>query len=237
MAGRSYREKEWIPKTELGKKVFAGEVASLEEILASGKKILEPQIIDFLLRGQTKEEVLEVTSTQRMTGSGRKQLMRAVVLLGSSGFVGVGVGKAFESRDAIQEAILDAKKHLVKVSLGCGSWECGCGLQHSLPQEVRGSNGSTKILIKPAPRGVGIVAGGIAKKVLDFAGVEDAWTFSRGRTRNILNTVLATINALDSLNRLKKGKESGEDEGEGESTSAMQGADEGAGESGKETGR
>ncbi|NYZ78051.1 30S ribosomal protein S5, partial [Candidatus Micrarchaeota archaeon] len=108
MAWRSYREKEWIPKTELGKKVLAGEVASLEEILASGKKILEPQIIDFLLKGQTKEEVLEVTSTQRMSGSGRKQLMRAVVLLGSSGLVGVGVGKAFESRDAIEEAILDA---------------------------------------------------------------------------------------------------------------------------------
>jgi len=215
MAWRSYREKEWIPKTELGKKVLAGEVASLEEILASGKKILEPQIIDFLLKGQTKEEVLEVTSTQRMSGSGRKQLMRAVVLLGSSGLVGVGVGKAFESRDAIEEAILDAKKNLINVTLGCGSWECGCGLHHSLPQEVRGQNGSTKILIKPAPRGVGLVSGGTAKKVLDFAGVEDAWTFSRGRTRNILNTVLATINALDSLNHLKKGKEAGGNAAEG----------------------
>lgn len=210
----SYSEKEWIPKTELGRKVLAGEITSLDEILALGKKILEPQIIDFLLKGRTKEEVLEVTSTQRMSGSGRKQLMRAVVLFGSSGFVGVGVGKAFETKDAIEDAILDAKNNLVKVTLGCGSWECGCGLPHSLPQEVRGQNGSTKILIKPAPRGVGIVSGEIVKKVLDFAGVKDAWTFSRGRTRNVLNTVLATINALDSLNHLKKGKETGEKDGE-----------------------
>jgi len=216
MVGELYQEKEWIPKTSLGRKVLNGEITSLDEILASGKKILEPQIIDFLLKGQTKEEVLEVTSTQRMSGSGRKQLMRAVVLLGSSGFISVGVGKAFESRDAIEEAILDAKKHLVKVNLGCGSWECGCGLPHSLPQQARGSNGSTKILIKPAPRGVGIVAGEITKKVLEFAGVKDAWTFSRGRTRNILNTVLATINALDSLNHSKKGKKNSENKSETE---------------------
>ncbi len=213
---------DWVPKTVLGKKVLAGEITSLDEVLAAGKRVLEPQIIDFLLKGQKKEEVLEVTSTQRMSGSGRKQLMRAVVLLGSSGFVGAGVGKAFESRDAIEEAILDAKKHLIKVSLGCGSWECGCGLPHSLPQEVRGSNGSTKIIIKPAPRGVGLLAGEIANNVLELAGVEDAWTFSRGRTRNILNTVLATINALDSLNHLKKGKESGESASESASESVKE---------------
>jgi small subunit ribosomal protein S5 len=199
---------EWVPRTELGKKVLAGEYSTLEDVFNSGRKILEPQIIDFLLKGQLSEEVMEVTSTQRMTGCGRKMLMRAVVLVGNrSGYVGVGVGKAPESRDAINEAVLDAKKNIVRVRLGCGSWECGCGQPHTVAREVHGSNGSTHIWIKPAPRGVGIVAGATSKKVLELAGVRDAWSFAKGRTRNALNMILATINALNSLNQLKKGSE------------------------------
>ncbi len=197
---------EWVPRTELGKKVVAGEYSSLEAVFNSGRKILEPQIIDFLLKGQLAEEVMEVSSTQRMTGCGRKMQMRAVVLVGNrSGYVGVGMGKAPESRDAISEAVLDAKKNLVRVSLGCGSWECGCGQPHTVLREVHGNSGSTHIWIKPAPRGVGLVAGGTAKKVLELAGVHDAWSFAKGRTRNVLNMILATINALNSLNSLKKG--------------------------------
>ncbi|MGB9577210.1 MAG: 30S ribosomal protein S5, partial [Candidatus Norongarragalinales archaeon] len=122
------------------------------------------------------------------------------------GVIAVGVGKAPETRDAIAEAIRDAKKHVFLVRLGCGSWECGCGTPHSIPQEVRGKNSSTSIIIKPAPRGVGLAAGTTAKKVLQMAGVKDAWTFTKGRTRNTLNMVLATIKALDKLNQLKHGK-------------------------------
>ncbi|MEM0475283.1 MAG: 30S ribosomal protein S5 [Candidatus Norongarragalinales archaeon] len=204
--GLENEAREWVPRTELGKKVLAGEYATLEDVFNSGRKILEPQIIDFLLKGQLVEEVMEVKNTQRMTGCGRKMLMRAVVLVGNrGGYVGVGVGKAPESRDAINEAILDAKKNIIRVRLGCGSWECGCGRQHTVPREVRGSNGSTHIRIKPAPAGVGIVAGETTKRVLELAGVRDAWSFAKGRTRNVLNTILATIAALDSLNKLKKG--------------------------------
>ena len=204
---------EWIPRTELGKKVLAGEYSTLESVFNSGRKILEPQIIDFLLKGQLTEEVMEVTSTQRMTACGRKMVMRAVVLVGNhSGYVGVGMGKAPESRDAINEAVLDAKKNIIRVRLGCGSWECGCGQPHTVAREVHGNNGSTHIWIKPAPRGVGIVAGETSKKVLELAGVHDAWSFAKGRTRNVLNMILATISALDSLNNLKKGTDAQSEE-------------------------
>lgn len=215
------QREEWVPRTELGKKVLAGEYATLEEVFNSGRKILEPQIIDFLLKGQLAEEVMEVTSTQRMTACGRKMLMRAVVLVGNrAGYVGVGMGKAPESRDAINEAVLDAKKNIVRVRLGCGSWECGCGQQHTVARKVHGSNGSTHIWIKPAPRGVGIVAGGTSKKVLELAGVRDAWSFAKGRTRNVLNTILATISALNSLNSLKRGTDAALEEEAAEEAAA-----------------
>ncbi|MCX6767474.1 MAG: 30S ribosomal protein S5 [Candidatus Micrarchaeota archaeon] len=202
-------QKEWLPRTELGKKVAGGEITSIDQVFESGKKILEPQIIDVLLP-DLREEVLERRSTQRMTASGRKQQMRAVVVIGNgNGYIGAGVGKAPDTRRAIAEAIVDAKKNVMKVQLGCGSWECGCGTGHSIMQRVTGRSGTTEISIKPAPRGVGIVAGKAAKKVLELAGVRDAWTFARGRTRNVLNTVLATISALESMNRLKKGAGAG----------------------------
>jgi len=203
---REREVKEWIPKTELGKKVASGEITSVDEVFASGKKILEVEIIDRLLP-DLKDEVVEISSKQRMTAYGRKQTMRAVVLLGNrGGYIGVGVGKAAETRDAIQEGINDAKKHIIKVDLGCGSWECGCGTGHSIKRKTRGKSSSSEVNLIPAPKGVGIVAGEFAKKVLELAGVNDCWSFSKGRTKNVLNTVLATIDALESLNRLKKGK-------------------------------
>ncbi len=202
---REEEKKEWTPRTALGKAVASGAITDIDAIFNSGRKILEPQIIDVLLP-DLKDEVLEIESTQRMTASGRKQQMKAVVILGNGrGYIAVGVGKAAETKDAITKAITDAKKSIVKVNLGCGSWECGCGTPHSITQSVVGKNSSTSILLKPAPRGVGIVAGETARKVLEMAGVKDCWSFTKGRTRNIHNVILATIHALDALNRLKRG--------------------------------
>ncbi|MFH0836291.1 MAG: 30S ribosomal protein S5 [Candidatus Micrarchaeota archaeon] len=207
---REAREKslqDWTPRTDLGRKVVSGEISSIQQVIESGKKILEPEIIDFLIP-DLQEEVLAVSSTQRMTASGRKMAMRVVLIVGNkNGVVGVGVGKAPETRDAIAEALKDGKKHLAFITLGCGSWECGCGTQHSLVMKVSGKNSSTEVVIKPAPRGVGLVAGEVAKKVLEAAGVKDAWVFTKGRTRNVLNMATATVSALESLNRLKPAPE------------------------------
>jgi small subunit ribosomal protein S5 len=201
----SGQSRQWAPKTELGKRVASGQVTSIDEVFASGQRILEPEIVDALLP-DLRDEVLEVTSTQRMTAYGRKQQMRAIVVMGSErGYICVGVGKAAESRDAIGKAIEDAKKNVVKVSLGCSSWECRCGTNHSITRTSIGKNSSTQIEIKPAPRGVGIVANETAKKVLQLAGVKDVWTQTKGRTRNVLNMVLATVDALSKLNTLKEG--------------------------------
>ncbi len=204
---RDRRDKpEWVPRTSLGRRVQSGEVSSYEQVIFSGARVLESEIVDALLP-DLKEEVIEICSTQRMSAYGRKMKMRAVAVMGNSkGFIAVGMGKAAETRDAIAEAIKDAKKSVVKVPLGCSSWECSCGTPHSITRTILGKSASTQILLKPAPRGVGIVANETAKKVLELAGVKDVWTFAKGRTRNKLNMVLATISALNALNELKGGR-------------------------------
>jgi len=153
-----------------------------------------------------EDDVLEIESTQRMTPCGRKMQMKAIVVIGDkNGHVAYGAGKAPETRDAISEAIRDAKKRVIRVPFGCGSWECGCGGKHSIPQAVSGKCASSTVTIKPAPKGVGLVAGHVTRRVLELAGLKDAWTSIKGRTRNDFNTLVATIHALDELNHLKHG--------------------------------
>ncbi len=194
---------EWVPKTEIGKAVKSGQITSVEEIFASGKKILEHQIIDHLYPDMS-EETLEVSSTQRMTDNGRKAQFRAIVLVGDkNGHFGIGAGKSEEVKPAIEFAVKNAKRNLISVPLGCGSWECGCGQKHSLPIKVVGKLGSVEVTLKPAPRGLGVAANEVVKKVLFAAGVKDIWSFSRGHTRNVYNAAMATADALEQLNTMR----------------------------------
>ena len=193
----------WQPKTELGKRVKSREISSVDEIFEMGKPILEHEIVDALVP-TLKDDVLQISQTTRMTDSGRKFGYRAVVLVGDeNGHVGVGTGKAAEAKPAIESALKYAKRNIMRIPRGCGSWECGCGTRHSLPITLKGRNGSVSVTIKPAPRGIGIAASEVVKKVLRMAGVKDAWTFSRGRTRNVYNTAMAALSALDMMNNMR----------------------------------
>lgn len=193
----------WQPKTVLGRKVKAKEIVSIDELFELGKPMLEHEIVDALVP-ELRDEVLEINMTARMTDCGRKFSYRAIALVGDgNGHVGIGAGKAAEAKPAVETAIKYAKRNLVKIPLGCGSWECGCGTRHSVPITIKGKNGSVTVTIKSAPRGLGIAASEVVKKVLRMAGVKDAWTFSRGRTSSIYNTAMATLAALDGLNGMK----------------------------------
>ncbi len=193
----------WQPRTKIGIDVKGGKIVSIEQIFASGKPIKEVEIVDALLPN-LENKMLEVASVQRMTKNNRRQKYRATVVVGDRhGHVGIGTSKDVEVRPAIDAAIRDAKLKIISVPLGCGSWECNCGTNHSLPLRVTGKCGTSEVVLKPAPRGVGIVANAVVKAVVELAGVSDVWSFSRGRTRDIYNTAIAAYEALRSITELK----------------------------------
>jgi small subunit ribosomal protein S5 len=195
---------EWEPKTKLGRMVKEGKFASLDEVLATGKPILEPEIVDYFIPN-LKSVTIEINATQRMTDSGRRTSYRAIVLVGDEkGHVGYGVGKANEVAAAIAKATQEAKKNIIKVNLGCGSWECRCGQPHSIPFSVEGKESASQVVLKPAPRGLGLVANETIKQVLSLAGVKDVWSQARGSTGNKYNIVLATFKALRKLGGAKQ---------------------------------
>jgi len=202
---RQEEEVEWIPLTRLGRLVKEGEVTTMDEALASGLPIRETEIVDALLPG-LEDEVLEINMVQRMTDSGRRVKFRATVIVGNGdGYLGLGVGKDVQVGVAIGKAIADAKKNIIKIRRGCGSWECGCGSEHTVPFKVEGKSSSVRITLLPAPRGLGIASGETARKVMELAGIKDVWTQARGDTRTKLNFARATYNALFQTTLMKGG--------------------------------
>jgi small subunit ribosomal protein S5 len=193
---RDYYQEEWIPKTRLGKLVYEGQVTTFDEALKSGLPIKESGLVSALLPN-LEDEVLDINMVQRMTDSGRRVKFRTTVIVGNrDGYIGLGEGKDVQVGKAIQKGIGNAKLNLLKINRGCGSWECVCGQPHTVPYQVMGEAGSVRIVLMPAPRGLGIAAGNTAKKVMEMAGIKDIWTRTAGSTRTTLNFALATYNAL-----------------------------------------
>lgn len=187
---------EWIPRTKVGKMVLEGKISSLEEIFTNGMKITEPEIVDTLVPN-LEEEVLHIGIVQRQTDAGERSRFKAIVAIGNrDGYIGIGAGKATQVRPAIEKASRDARMNITVIRRGCGSWECGCGQPHSLPFEVTGKCGAVRVKIIPGPRGLGIVAGEVAKVILRLAGVKDCWTRSYGPTRTIPSFIYAVFDAL-----------------------------------------
>jgi small subunit ribosomal protein S5 len=194
----------WIPLTGLGKMVASGQITSIDQVIESGKPIKEVEIVNTFLPDLV-DEVLDISMVQRMTDSGRRVKFRAVVVVGNrNGYIGFGQGKDAQVGNAITKAIKDAKLSIIKVNRGCGSWECGCSLEHSIPVKVTGKAGSVRVTLKPAPQGIGLVTGDIAKKVLGLAGIRDVWGFSSGETRTTINFAKATFNALMQTNMVRR---------------------------------
>ena len=195
---RRYQKEEevWIPKTSIGKRVIAGEINSMEEILSKGLRIQEAGIVKKLLP-DLKTEVIDVGIIQKMTPNGQSTRFKALVAAGNeNGWLGIGMGKSKQMRIAIEKANNAAYLNVSPVKLGCGSWECRCDQKHSVPFKVKGKGGSVTIEILPAPRGLGLVAGRKIRNLLRLAGLKDAWTTAKGSTPTMNSTSKAVFNCL-----------------------------------------
>jgi small subunit ribosomal protein S5 len=199
----------WTPKTRLGIMVEKGEITSMADALKTRLPLLEPEIVDILLP-DLEDEVLDVNMVQRMTDSGRRVRFAIATVVGNSnGYVGLGKAKGKEVGPTIRKAIDNAKLNIIEVRRGCGSWECGCGKPHTLPFEVSGKMGSVRVTFKPAPRGIALAVGDVAKPVLKLAGITDAWAFTSGHTKTTANYASAAFEALKKTSemRVSKGQE------------------------------
>ena len=141
-----------------------------------------------------KETVVAINRVAKVVKGGRTFRFSAVVVVGDeNGHVGVGNGKAAEVPDAIKKAIEDAKKNMVEVPI----------IGTTIPHEFVGRFGSANVMLKPAPEGSGVIAGGSVRPVLELAGYSDIKTKVIG-TNNPRNVVYATINALKNMSTVEE---------------------------------
>ncbi|KAJ1547567.1 40S ribosomal protein [Nowakowskiella sp. JEL0078] len=193
--GKKEDEKsEWVPVTKLGRLVKENKIKSIEELYLFSLPIKEFQIVDRFLPS-LKDEVMKIMPVQKQTSAGQRTRFKAFVVVGDgNGHVGLGVKCSKEVATAIRGAIILAKLSVIPVRRGY--WGTVLGDPHTVPAKITGKCGSSVMRLVPAPRGTGIVAAPVPKKLIQLAGISDVYTQSRGSTRTLGNFVKATFQAI-----------------------------------------
>ena len=207
----------WSPRTQLGKEVAAGKIKNIDEILDSGRKIMEPEIVDSLLNldiellniGQAKGKFgggkrRAWRQTQKKTEEGNVLTFGVMAIVGDeNGYIGLGTGRASETLPAKEKAIRKAKLNIQKIRRGCASYDCSCDENHSIPISTTGKCSSVIVKLMPAPQGTGLVACDELKKILKLAGIKDVYSKTHGKMRTTINAGKACMKALTKLDEVE----------------------------------
>ena len=136
-----------------------------------------------------EEKIIKIKHISKTTKGGRRMRFSALAVIGDhNGRVGFGIGKATEVPNAIKKAIKNARKNIITVAMN---------KRHTVFHEAIGRAGASKVLLKPAPEGTGIIAGGVIRAVVELAGFKDLYTKNLG-SNTALNMVFAVIDGLKS---------------------------------------
>lgn len=141
-----------------------------------------------------EEKVVAINRITKVVKGGRRFRFSALVVVGDKkGRVGFGTGKAQEVPEAIKKALEEAKRNVVTVPI----------VGTTIPHEFTGIHGGSKVFMKPAPKGTGVIAGGPVRAVVELAGINDILTKSLGSSTPV-NVVRATMNALTQLQTVEQ---------------------------------
>lgn len=158
---------------------------------------MEPRFDRNQIKSEFEEKIVQVNRVSKKTKGGNKIGFSVLVVVGDKkGRVGVGLGKAPDVSSSIKKGLSFAKKHLITVPIVNGT----------IPFEILVKEGAARILLKPAPRGSGVIAGGAVRSVVAAAGIQNISSKVLG-TKNQASNVYATIAALKEIaNRYEKSK-------------------------------
>ncbi|MFH1503075.1 MAG: 30S ribosomal protein S5 [Candidatus Diapherotrites archaeon] len=207
----------WIPKTRLGIEVKSGKIKNIDEILKLNRKILEVEIVDYLLN--TKTDLLSIGQSKGKFGGGKRRAWRqtqrkkkegnvptfsAMAVAGDeNGHIGIGYGKSMETLPARDKATRKAKLNIIKIKRACSGFDCDCQELHTVPFKVTGKAGSVRVTLIPASQGTGLVVANELKKILKLAGIKDVYSKTSGKVRTTFNLAKACMGALEKTTSME----------------------------------